>query len=55
MKVGEFFIELAFKGDDKKLKQAIKTMEDAEKKSARLIKYRNDLAKASTEEEKNNK
>ena len=52
MKLGEFFIQLGVKGDTKELDKTIKQLEEAEKQSSRLIKYRKDLAKATTEQEK---
>lgn len=52
MKLGELFIQLGVKGSTKELDKTIKQLEEAEKKSSRLIKYRKDLAKASSEEEK---
>ena len=52
MKLGEFFIQLGVKGDTKELDKTIKQLEEAEKQSSRLIKYRKDLAKATNEQEK---
>ena len=52
MKLGEFFIQLGVKGDTKEIDKTIKQLEEAEKQSSRLIKYRKDLAKATNEQEK---
>lgn len=52
MKLGDFFIQLGVKGDTKKLNETIKQLEEAEKATKRQIKYRQDLAKAETEEQK---
>lgn len=52
MKLGELFIQLGVKGSTKELDKTIIQMDTAEKKTALLIKYRKDLAKASTKEEK---
>lgn len=52
MKLADFFIQLGVKGDTKELDKTIKQLEEAEKQSSRLIKYRKDLAKATTEQEK---
>ena len=52
MKLGELFVQLGVKGSTKELDKTIKQLEEAEKKSSRLIKYRKDLAKASSGEEK---
>ena len=52
MKLGEFFVQLGVKGDTKELDKTIKQLEEAEKQSSRLIKYRKDLAKATNEQEK---
>ena len=52
MKLADFFIQLGVKGDTKELDKTIKQLEEAEKQSSRLIKYRKDLAKATNEQEK---
>lgn len=52
MKLGELFIQLGVKGDTKELDKTIKQMEEAEKRSNALVKYRKDLAKATNENEK---
>lgn len=52
MKLADFFVQLGVKGDTKELDKTIKQLEEAERKSSQLIKYRKDLAKAATDEEK---
>lgn len=52
MNVGEFFIQLGINSDTKELKQTIKDLEDAERKTARLIKREKELEKATSEEQK---
>lgn len=59
MNLGELFIELGVVGDVKPLQNALKTLRDSVKEidnqtlaTKRLIKYRQDLAKSSTNEEK---
>lgn len=52
LKVGELFIQLGVKGDTKELDKSIKQMEQAQKLSKDLLKYRQDLAKAENESEK---
>ena len=52
MNVGEFFIQLGINSDTKELKQTIKELEDAERKTARLIKREKELEKATSEEQK---
>ena len=52
MNLGEFIIKIGTQGDTKGLDEAIKKMEEAEKKTRKQIKLMRDLAKATTEEEK---
>ena len=52
MNLGELAIKIGVIGDTKKLDQAIDKMEEAEKRTRRLIKYRKDLAKATSDDEK---
>ena len=52
LKVGELFIQLGVKGDTKEIDKTIKQMEQAQKRSKDLIKYRQDLTKATNESEK---
>lgn len=52
MKLADFFVQLGVQGDTKELDKTIKQLEEAERQSSRLIKYRKDLAKATTDEEK---
>ena len=52
MNLGEFIIKIGTQGDTKALDEAIKKMEQAEKKTRKQIKLKQDLAKATTEEEK---
>lgn len=52
LKLGELFIQLGVKGDTKELDKSIKQMEEAQKKNKELLKYRQDLAKATTQSEK---
>lgn len=52
MNLGEFIIKIGTQGDTKALDEAIKKMEEAEKKTRKQIKLKQDLAKATTEEEK---
>lgn len=52
MKIGELFIQLGVKGDTKELDKSIKQMEEAQKRSKDILKYRQELAKAQTQNEK---
>lgn len=52
MNLGEFIIKIGTKGDTKALDDAIKKMTEAEKKTRRQIKLMQDLAKATSEEER---
>ena len=52
MNIGEFIIKIGTQGDTKELEKAIKKLEDAEKKSRRLIKTKQALAKATDDEER---
>ena len=52
MNLGEFIIKIGTQGDTKALDEAIKKMEEAEKKTRKQIKLIQDLAKATTDEEK---
>lgn len=52
MKLGELFINIATKGDTKELDKALAKLKSAEKETRRQIKYRRDLAKATSDEEK---
>lgn len=52
MKLGELFINLGVQGDTKKLKEALKDMQEAEKKTARLIAKEKALSEATTDEQK---
>lgn len=52
MKLGELFISLGVQGDTKKLKEAAKDMQDAERKITRLLAKRKALEKATSDEEK---
>lgn len=52
MNLGEFIIKIGTQGDTKKLDEAIKKLEKAEKETRRHIKTIQDLAKATSDEEK---
>lgn len=52
MNLGEFIIKIGTQGDTKELEKAIKKLEEAEKKTRRMIKVKQDLAKATDDEEK---
>lgn len=52
MNIGEFIIKIGTQGDTKELDKAIKKLAEAEKKTRRQIKLMRDLAKATSEEEK---
>lgn len=52
MNLGEFIIKIGTKGDTKALDDAIKKMTEAEKKTRRQIKLMQDLAKATSDEER---
>lgn len=52
MKLGEFFVQLGVKGDTKELDKTIKQLEEAERATKRQIKFQQDLAKATSEEQK---
>lgn len=52
MNLGEFIIKIGTQADTKKLDEAIKKLEEAEKKTRRMIKVQQDLAKATSEQEK---
>lgn len=52
MKLGELFIKLSTKGDTKNLEKALKQLKEAEKETRTQLKLKRDLAKATTEEEK---
>ena len=52
MNLGEFIIKIGTEGDTKALDAAIKKMTEAEKKTRRQIKLMQDLAKATSDEEK---
>lgn len=52
MNIGEFIIKIGTQGDTKGLDEAIKKMSEAEKKTRKQIKLIHDLAKATSEEEK---
>lgn len=52
MNLGEFIIKIGTQGDTKGLEKAIKKLEEAEKKTRRMIKVKQDLAKATDDEEK---
>lgn len=52
MNLGEFIIKIGTQGDTKALDEAIKKMSEAEKKTRKQIKLKQDLAKATSEEEK---
>lgn len=52
MNLGEFIIKIGTQGDTKELEKAIKKLEEAEKKTRRMIKIKQDLAKATDDEEK---
>lgn len=52
MNLGEFIIKIGTQGNTKELEKAIKKLEEAEKKTRRMIKVKQDLAKATDDEEK---
>ena len=52
MNLGEFIIKIGTQGDTKALDEAIKKMSEAEKKTRKQIKMMQDLAKATSDEEK---
>lgn len=52
MNLGEFIIKIGTQGDVKALDEAIKKMTEAEKKTRKQIKVMQDLAKATSDEEK---
>lgn len=52
MKLADFFIQLGVIGDTKELDKTIKQMETASKRTKDIIKYRKELAKATTDEER---
>lgn len=52
MNIGEFIIKIGTQGDTKELEKSIKKLEEAEKKTRRHIKTIQDLAKATSDEEK---
>lgn len=52
MKLADFFIQLGVKGDTKELDKTIKQLEEAERATKRQIKFQQDLAKATSEEQK---
>lgn len=52
MNLGEFIIKIGTQADTKKLDEAIKKLEEAEKKTRRMIKVQQDLAKATSDQEK---
>ena len=52
MNLGEFIIKIGTQGDTKELEKAITKLEEAEKKTRRAIKLQQDLAKATSDEEK---
>lgn len=52
MNLGEFIIKIGTQGDTKALDEAIKKMSEAEKKTRKQIKLMQDLAKATSDEEK---
>ena len=52
MNIGEFIIKIGTQGDTKELEKAIKKLEEAEKKSRKLIKTKQALAKATDDEER---
>lgn len=52
MNIGEFIIKIGTQGDTKGLDDAIKKMSEAEKKTRKQIKLMQDLAKATSEQEK---
>lgn len=52
MNIGEFIIKIGTQGDTKELEKSIKKLEEAEKKTRRHIKTLQDLAKATSDEEK---
>lgn len=52
MKLGELFIQLTTQGDTKKLEKALKHLKEAEKETRTQLKLKRDLAKATTDEEK---
>lgn len=52
MNLGEFIIKIGTQGDTKALDAAIKKMSEAEKKTRKQIELKQDLAKATSEEEK---
>lgn len=52
MNIGEFIIKIGTQGDTKGLDEAIKKMSEAEKKTRKQIKIIRDLAKATSEQEK---
>ena len=52
MNLGEFIIKIGTQGDTKELEKTIQRLEAAEKKTRRMIKAQQDLAKATNDEEK---
>lgn len=52
MNLGEFIIKIGTKGDTKELQKTIKQLETAEKKYRRYVKMQQELAKATTDEQK---
>ncbi len=52
MKLADFFVQLGVKGDTQALDKTINQLEEAERASKRQIKYQQDLAKATSEEQK---
>lgn len=52
MNLGEFIIKIGTQADTKQLEKATKAVENAEKKTKRLIQYLKDLKNATTENEK---
>lgn len=52
MNLGEFIIKIGTQGNVKELEKAIKKLEEAEKKTRRMINVKQDLAKATDDEEK---
>ena len=52
MNLGEFIIKIGTQADTKQLEKATKALEDAEKKTRRLINYLRELKQATSEHEK---
>lgn len=52
MNLGEFIIKIGTKADTKELEKAVKTVEEAEKKTRRLINYLKELREATSDAEK---